>query len=69
MSRIGQVIAQITSILDSVASVACSLRIGEGDLQPETSTGAVTVAKVETGNGNSCKKWTKFHIYMGKVEN
>ena len=64
MTGIDQVIAQVASILDSVArvGVACSWVRGDGDLQPETSAGADTIAQVETGNRNSCKKMTKFNI-------
>ena len=60
MSGIDQVIAQVASILYSVArvGVACSWICGDGDLQPETSAGVVTIAQVETGNRNSCKKLT-----------
>ena len=61
MTGIDQVIAQVASILDSVArvGVACSWVRGDGDLQPETSAGAGTIAEVETGNRNSCKNLTK----------
>ena len=64
MCGIDQVIAQVASVLDSVArvGVACSWIRGDGDLQPETSAGAVTIAEVDTGNRNSCKKLTKFNI-------
>ena len=66
MSGIDQVIAQVTGILDSVArvGVACSWVRGDGDLQPETPAGAVTIAEVETSNRNSCKKLTKFNIIL-----
>ena len=53
MSGIDQVIADIASILDSVACVG---------VQPETPAGAVTIAEVETGNRNSCKKLIKFSV-------
>ena len=64
MSGIDQVIAQIASVLDSVArvSVACSWIVGDGDLQPETPAGVVSIAEVETGNRDSCKKLTKLNI-------